>query len=129
MASRNLTDNQRMIAKTMDIASQLVVDYAAPEVPEMGNLTPTGLCEMFGRLNEARKQLEKVEKIVRARFESQIPNQREFRGENFVYKKASQERTALDQTMAKETLARMGEEVLAEHMKTTEVDTVTIKRI
>lgn len=121
-----LTDNQKMIQKTMDVAAQLVVDYAAPEVPALENLTPDGLCEMFGRLNEARKAVEKVEKIVRGRFESQIEGKKEFRGENFNYKKEDRSRSALDQQKAKDYLQEQG--ILDDFMSHTEVPTVTIKR-
>lgn len=130
MASSNLTDNQRQLAKTMDIAGSLAIAYAALEVPALGNLTKTGLLEDFGRLNEARKALEKVEKIVRGRLESQLDGAKELRGENYQYTKKSQERTALNQTAAKETLMRLGgQELLDEHMATTEVETVTVKRL
>ena len=57
MASKALTDNQRSIQKTLDIASQVVIMYSGTEVPDLGNLTPEGLLEEFGRLNEARKLL------------------------------------------------------------------------
>ncbi len=128
MASRNLTDSQRILQKTLDHASELVIAYGAPTVPELGNLTPEGLLEDFGRLNEARKALEKVEKIVRARFESQLTaGTKTLRGDNYNYKKATQERTALDQTKAKALLEAAGH-TPDEYMATTDVDTVTVKR-
>lgn len=126
MASRALTDNQRSIQKTLDIASQVVIQYSGTEVPELGNLTPEGLLEEFGRLNEARKLLEKIEKTVRVRFESQISGKKEMRGDNYNYKKASQTRTALNQGAAKEYFEREG--ILADYMSTTEVEAVTVKR-
>jgi hypothetical protein len=126
MASSALTDTQKMLAKTLDIASQSVIAYSAPEVPPLGNATPEGLLEEFGRLNEARKALEKVEKILKVRLESQLAGRKELRGDNFNYKKAVQERTALDQTMAKAKLEELG--ILPGYMKTTEVETTTVKR-
>jgi hypothetical protein len=126
MTSKPLTDNQRSIQKTLDIASQVVIQYSGAEVPDLGNLTPEGLLEEFGRLNEARKLLEKIEKTVRVRFESQIDGKKEMRGDNYTYTKKSQERTALNQGAAKEYFEKAG--ILAEYMSTTEVDTVTVKR-
>lgn len=129
MASRNLTDSQKIIQKTMDNASELVIAYSAPEVPALENLTPQGLLEDFGRMNEARKACEKVEKIIRSRFESQLEGKKELRGDNFHYKKETSERTALDQTKAKAKLVELGgEEALQECMATTEVDRVNVKR-
>ena len=150
MATKSLTDTQRILAKTLDAASSECIAYAAPEVPELGNLTKEGLLESFGRLNEARKAMEKTEKVVRARFESQLPEGcKELRGDNYKYAKAVQERTALTQDRAKALLLAIAENprclaVLIEegiideatsktHMLgctgTTEVDTVTVKRI
>lgn len=126
MASRNLTDSQKILQKTLDHASELAIAYAAPEVPALGNLTPEGLLEDFGRLNEARKSLEKTEKIVRARFESQIEGRKEMRGDNFTYKKETSPRYALNQTKAKEVLEEVGR--LEECMESTDVERVTVKR-
>lgn len=129
MASNSLTDSQKILQKTLDHASDLCVKYAAPEVPALGNLTPEGLLEDFGRLNEARKALEKTEKIVRARFESQIDGKKEMRGDNFNYKKESSPRVALDQTAAKAKLVELGgEAALQECMSSTDVERVTVKR-
>ena len=126
MASRNLSDSQKILQKTLDHASELAISYAAPEVPALGNLTPEGLLEDFGRLNEARKSLEKTEKIVRARFESQIEGRKEMRGDNFNYKKESSPRYALNQTKVKEVLEELGR--LEECMETTDVERVIVKR-
>ena len=126
MLKSEMTDNQRLINGTMDAASELVVAYAAPEVPSLENKTPQGLLEDFGRLNEARKAVEKTEKIVRSRLEALIEGKRELRGDNFTYKKEVTERYALNQTKAKETLQGLG--LLEDHMDTTEVERVTVKR-
>lgn len=123
----NLTDNQKSIAKTMDIANQLVIDYAAPEVPALDNATPQKLTEEFGRLNEARKALEKTEKIVRGRLDALLEGKKECRSDNFQYKIESTERTALNQGKAKEYLSEQG--VLEDYMSTSEVERRTVKRI
>ena len=126
MASRNLTDSQKILQKTLDHAGELCIAYAAPTVPELNNLTPEGMLEDFGRLNEARKVLEKTEKIVRTRFESQIDGKKEMRGDNFSYKKETTPRYALNQTKAKEVLESIGR--LEECMDSSEVERVTVKR-
>jgi hypothetical protein len=126
VASKNLTDTQRMLQRSMDTASELAVAYAAPEVPPMGNLTKFSLLEDFGRLNEARKALEKTEKIVRSRLEAQLEGAKELRGDNFTYKKATSPRTALDQGIAKTVLEEVGR--LEECMATTAVERVNVTR-
>lgn len=122
----NLTDRQKLLRKAMDIASDEVVAYAAKEVPSLGNYTKEGLTDLFGYLNEARKELEKVEKIVRGRLESQLEGAKEYKGDNFKYTKAITETTRLNQSKAKETLEKLG--TLAQHMDTTEQERVTVKR-
>lgn len=121
-----MTDNQRQLAKTLDIAGSLAIEYAAPEVPPLGNLTPEGLLEDFGRLNEARKALEKTEKIVRGRLEAMLQGRKELRGDNFTYNCKMADRTALDQTAAKAYFEKEG--ILEDFMKTSSVETVTVKR-
>lgn len=129
MPANILTDSQKILVKTLDHASDLCIKYAAPVVPKLENLTPEGLLEDFGRLNEARKVLEKTEKIVRARFQSQIAGKKELRGDNFHYQKEVTERTALNQGKAKEKLVELGgDEALQECMDTSEVERVTVKR-
>jgi hypothetical protein len=120
------TDNQRQIANTLDIAGQVVVAYAAPEVPELGNLTPEGLLEEFGRLNEARKALEKTEKIVKQRLLSQMSGDA-LRGDNYNVKIEEVDRYALNQKAAKEKLKEQGvpEE---EYMASSTSSRVTVKR-
>lgn len=127
MASKaNLSDAQKLLSKSLDIASQLCIDYAAKEVPALGNLTPEGLNEEFGRLNEARKAMGKTEKIVRGRLEAMLQGKTELRSDNFIYKKATSEVTRLNQEKAKEVLAEVGR--LDECMDTTDQERVTVKR-
>ena len=123
----NLTDNQRKIANTLDIAGQVVIDYAAPEVPSLENATPQKLTEELGRLNEARKAMEKTEKTVRGRLDALLEGAKECRSDNFQYKIETTERTALNQGKAKEYLAEQG--VLEDHMSTSEVERRTVKRL
>lgn len=126
MPKANLTDTQRLLMGSMDAATELAIAYAAPEVPSLENKTPQGLLEDFGRLNEARKAIEKTEKIVRGRLESQLKGQVELRGDNFTYKKESVPRYALDQSLAKAKLEEHG--CLEECMKSSDVERVTVKR-
>lgn len=126
MASQ-LSDSQKILQKSLDIASQVALAYAAPEVPELGNITPQGMLEELGRVNEARKSLEKTEKILKERMAALLEGASECRSDNFEYQKKTQERTALNQTAAKEKLSEFG--ILEDYMQTTEVATVTIKRL
>lgn len=126
MASRpNLTDSQKRLQKHLDIAADLAIAYAAPEVPALGNATPQGLVEDLGRVNAARKALEKVEGILKERVSAVSDGAKKIDADNFVYTKADRERTALDQTAAKVYLEEQG--VLSQFMVTTQVPTVTVK--
>ncbi|MEB3061034.1 hypothetical protein VJJ74_07745, partial [Parvimonas micra] len=100
------------------------------EVPALENLTEMGLTEELGRLNEARKAIEKTEKIVKERLRAMLGNRKDMRSDNYTYKREMRPRSALDQTKAKEKLLELGgQEVLDECMSNTEVETVTIKPI
>lgn len=126
MASRpNLTDSQKRLQKHLDIAADLAIAYAAPEVPALGNATPQGLVEDLGRVNAARKALEKVEGILKERVSAVSDGAKKIDADNFVYTKVDRERTALDQTAAKVYLEEQG--VLSQFMVTTQVPTVTVK--
>lgn len=122
-----MTDNQRTLAKSLDAAVDSCIAYAAAEVPPLGNLTPQGLVEELGRLNEARKAMDKTEKTVRSRLDALLDGKTECRGDNFVYTIKEQDRTALDQTAAKAYLSEQG--ILEDYMKTTTVQTRTVKRV
>lgn len=125
MARVPLSDAQKRLQKHLDIATQVAIDYAASEVPPLGNQTPQGLVEEFGRVNAARKALEKVEGILKERIKATSNNQKEIVADNFVYTKKTQERTALDQTAAKAYFEKEG--LTDSYMKTTEVETTTVK--
>ena len=85
------------------------------------------MTEELGRLNEARKAIEKTEKIVRGRLDAMLQGKKECKGDNFVYSIRTQERTALNQGMAKEVLSEVGR--LEECMATSECEVRTVKRI
>lgn len=125
-AKKPLSERQRQLARVMDIASAEVVAYAAKEVPPIGNYTEEGLTDLFGYLNEARKELEKTEKIVRGRLEAMLAGRKESKGDNFQYKKSTTATSRLNQGKAKDTLEKLG--VLDEHMDHTEQERVTVKR-
>ena len=124
----NFSEAQFKIQKTLDLAASTVIAYAAPEVPAVGNLTKFSLLEEFGRLNEARKALEKVEKIVKIRLQSQLDGAKVLRGDNFEYKCESSDRYALDQSTAKAKLLELGgQEALDACMVSSAVERVTVK--
>ena len=124
---RDLSDSQRLLQRSLDAATDSCIAYAAREIPALGNLTPEGLTEELGRLNEARKAVEKTEKIVRGRLDALLAGKKKCRSDNFEYEVKSQTRTALNQGKAKEVLAEIGQ--LDDCMSTTETEVRTVKRI
>lgn len=127
MAKGNLSDSQVRLRKHLDIASEVAIAYAAPEVPSLGNATPQGLVEEFGRVNAARKALEKVEGILKERIKATSGGQKEIRADNFIYKKEMRPRSALNQTTAKVYFEEQG--ILDQFMSHTEVETTTVKEV
>lgn len=127
MAKGNLSDSQVRLRKHLDIASEVAIAYAAPEVPSLGNATPQGLVEEFGRVNAARKALEKVEGILKERIKATSGGQKEIRSDNFVYAKKVQDRSALNQSAAKAHFEAAG--ILDQFMSTTEVEMTTVKEL
>ena len=130
MASRpllkDMNDAQKKAARNIDLATDTVLAYAARDIPSADNLTPEGLVEDLGRLNIARKLLEKTEKIIKERLKATMPpGTREIRSDNFTMNYENRERTALDQSKAKSYLEEQG--ILADFMSTTAVPTMTIK--
>lgn len=123
---KDLNDAQKRIRKSIDIATDTCIAYAAKEVPPLGNLTNEGIVEELGYLNEARKELEKAEKILKERLKSRISLGEEIKSDNFTMTYENRSRTALNQTAAKEKLEELG--VLADYMTDSEVPTMTIKR-
>ena len=120
-----LTEIQTKIKRYMDICTDIVVAYAAPEVPALGNATPEGLLEELGRINRVKKEVEKVEKILKERISVVSDGAKKIDSDNFIYTKSGQARVALDQTAAKAYFEKEG--LLADFMKETEVETVRIK--
>lgn len=122
----DMTDVQRKAARNIDLATDTVINYAAPTVPSIGNLTKEGMVEELGRLNTARKLFERTEKIIKERLKSMLdPNEKEVRSDNYTMKLENRERTALNQSKAKSYLEEQG--ILPEFMDTTAVPTMTIK--
>jgi hypothetical protein len=108
MASNPLTDAQKRVRSCIDKATSTVLAYTAKEVPPLGNLTLEGMVEELGYMNESRKALEKVEKIIKERIKSQLGDKTEVKTDNFTMTYKAQDRTALDQTTAKEKLEAFG---------------------
>lgn len=122
-----MNDSQRRVKRVIDLATDTVVNYHAREVPPLGNLTVEGMVEDLGYLNEARKGIEKVEKILKERIKSQLDGKREVKSDNFSYKLEARPRTALNQERAKAYFEEQG--ILADYMDTTSVDTTIIKAL
>jgi hypothetical protein len=120
-----LNDTQKRLRKCIDLATDSVINYAAKEVPDLGNLTAEGMVEELGRLNEARKAVEKTEKIVKERLKSQLAGRTEISSDNYRMTLENRPRTALNQEKAKAYLEEQG--ILADFMETTAVPTTIIK--
>ena len=125
MATSALNDSQRRIKRVIDLATDTCVAYAAKEVPVLGNLTCEGMVEELGRLNEARKAMEKTEKIIKERLKSMLDGRTEVRSDNYEMKLENRSRTALNQERAKGKLEELG--ILADYMDSSEVPTMTVK--
>jgi hypothetical protein len=124
-AKADLTDRQRQLSRTIDLATDTLLRYAAPEVPSMTQYTPEGMLEELGRINEGRKAFEATEKILKERMKSLLGEQKKLRSDNFHLEIQDKPRVALDQTSAKAKLEELG--CLAEHMSTSIVPTMYIK--
>lgn len=124
-ARSDLTDRQRQLARTIDLATDTLLKYAAPEVPPLANYTPEGMLEELGRVNEGRKAMEKTEAILKERFKTLLEGRSELRSDNYNAKLENRPRTALDQQKAKDFFEAAG--TLPEFMSTTEVPTLTVK--
>jgi hypothetical protein len=121
-----MNDSQRRVKRVIDLATDTVITYTAKTVPPLGNLTKEGMVEELGRLNEARKAMEKTEKIIKERLKAMLdPNETEVKSDNYQMKYEDRSRTALNQEAAKGKLEELG--ILAEYMSTTSVPTMTIK--
>lgn len=123
----DMNDSQRKAKRVIDLATDTVISYLAKEVPPLGNLTPEGMVEDLGRLNEARKAMEKTEKILKERLKSMEGFKPEITSDNYKMTLEDRSRTALNQGKAKEYLEQQG--ILADFMETTQVPTMTIKPI
>ena len=116
---------QEEITEVMRRSADTLINYAAKEVPALGNLTPEGLLDELGWINELKKHVEKVEKILKERLKSQTAK-KQLAGDVFKMDITASERTALDQGAAKALLESLGE---TPPMKTSEVETMRISRL
>jgi hypothetical protein len=121
----NLSDAQRKMARTLDLAGMTIIAYSAPKVPPLGNLTPEGLLEDLGRVNAAKKAIEKVEKTLKERMKVLLAGKAELRSDNFNLTYKGADKNALDQTAAKKYFEKQG--ILADYMKESVVMTMTVK--
>lgn len=157
MSRTNLTDKQKAKSKTWEKATDTMLPWFAPEVPAIGNLTVQRLADEIGQVNELKKDVEKVEKILKERFKSLRGEETVVRGEAYELKVTTQERTAIDQGAAKSTLELLervnvynlmkwikdhpgvlpencffpaeSDTVLQQHMSTTEIETIRSKAL
>lgn len=110
----DLTESQQRILRVWNRVELTMAAYAAPTVPPMENLTRMGLLDELGDVNEAKKAVEKVEKILKERYKSLLANdnsvkdKKSDRADNYKMTVRTSSRTALNQTAAKETFEKCG---------------------
>lgn len=155
MGYADLTQAQQERLSIWNKALDTLMPWFAKEVPQIGNQTPSGLADDIGRVNQLKKDVEKIEKTLKERFKVLREGKSEVRGDVYELKVSTQERTALDQEMAKQTLNLLGdfnipnlvryinslpelpEDLLLPkgttnlqvHMKTSEVETIRVNEI
>lgn len=155
MGYADLTQAQQERLSIWNKALDTLMPWFAKEVPQIGNQTPAGLADDIGRVNQLKKDVEKIEKTLKERFKVLREGKSEVRGDVYELKVSTQERTALDQEMAKQTLNLLGdfnipnlvkyinslpelpEDLLLPkgttnlqvHMKTSEVETIRVNEI
>lgn len=101
---------------------------AKTKVPNLANATPEFLADEIGKLAEARKENEKMEKLYKEALKARCKNLGiDFvQGEEFEVSITKSDRTALDTTAVK---AEMGDDWWAERCKISEVTTVRSGRL
>jgi hypothetical protein len=155
MGYADLTQAQQERLSIWNKALDTLMPWFAKEVPQIGNQTPSGLADDIGRVNQLKKDVEKIEKTLKERFKVLREGKSEVRGDVYELKVSTQERTALDQEMAKQTLNLLGDfnipnlvryinslpempeglllpkgtTNLQVHMKTSEVETIRVNEI
>jgi hypothetical protein len=95
------------------------------ETPKLSNATNQYFADEIGRLNEMRKDIEKVEKILKTIYKTRKAPEI-VRGDEFEVELSMRPRRALDQTRAKEYFEKLG--ILDEYMVESEVETLNVKR-
>lgn len=109
MPKKQLTDTQSTAALVYDRAAQVMVDYKAPEIPDLGNATPSALIDQIGDLKQVQKDAEKVENILWERLRAMQGGTYLFlRATNYDFKFESRPTVRLDQAKAKEVLEKLG---------------------
>jgi hypothetical protein len=157
MGYADLTQAQQERLSIWNKALDTLMPWFAKEVPQIGNQTPAGLADDIGRVNQLKKDVEKIEKTLKERFKVLREGKSEVRGDVYELKVSTQERTALDQEYAKATLTALDDidvnalmqhvrdgliEIpsacrypagsgnnLQRHMKTSEVETIRVNEI
>jgi len=107
------SDAQKRLFKNMGDATLTAVSYAAKEIPPLGNKDAAALLEELGPVNEAKKAVEKVEKILKERTKALLGDKKELRSDNFEASITVAPRVALNQGAVKEVLEQLGDTNLA----------------
>lgn len=124
----DLSNHQQLKQQRYERATTTILSYQAKEVPALGNKGESAMIDELGEVNELLKDAEKVKNILKERLASiQGGSVVDARGDAYKVEVRSSERTALNQTKAKEVLEEVGR--LQECMSTTEVSAVYIKEL
>lgn len=124
----DLSNHQRLKLQKYEKATTTILSYQAQIVPDLGNRTEAALIDEMGEIKELIKDAEKVEKILKERLASmQGGSIKNSRGDAYMVEVRVSERTALNQTKAKEVLEEVGR--LPECMSTSQVSAVFVKEL
>lgn len=107
--------------KRLYAAVDALLPYTMSEFPQMGNRTPGSIADDVGQIKELEKLSKAVANVLNGIIDSKLePGELVVRGEQFRMTLSTQNRRALNQTVAKELLAKAGYDE-DEYMTDTEV--------
>jgi hypothetical protein len=122
MAERTRAEWDRILTD----ASHVALKFTGSELPNLANEGIQQLIDDAGRINAAKKYIEKAEKILKETLKGKIRGgdiAKQASGEQFKFDLTLSSRTALDQEFAKAKLRELGVPE-SDFMKTTEVETM-----
>lgn len=122
-----LTDNQVLMQRVMGRVSDIVVAWAAPKVPAIGQMTAQGQVDELGDVKAAMAQLKKIEEVMKDRLKILAEGKKQVVGDRYKSDLSMAPRVALDQTAAKAYFEAAG--LLGEYVKETMVETLRVTKV